>query len=364
MELLSKEIVYANTQTLLSESLRELAKSTQTNIVFSESTLGTTPARIIPKGRRSLQQVLELLLSDTWFDYLVIGHTVAIVTATKRDKPKTDSTQRAVSRHIVTNVNQSFDHIPPKERRLMRKILLQELDQRQLKIVEKNDTTYVVPLQYPQHKAFVQLGMPLYTLQHRSASTAWKSDLSYKSHARLSLATRFGFEMHHKKYQLSAGIGFQKLGVEATWIDSSEIPPIEVPPASPAGKPKYKAALDQYLITNLFISAGYPLHYKKHCFSPTLGLTYSYVRYGKKSPKKFEKYYKLNNADAKYVEQTYRHLLAPNLGLCYEYKLSPQWSLKSNLEYVFYINPIASNSLFKTFPHHFSIYFGIAYSLN
>lgn len=365
-ELLAKEIAYGNTQTLLSESLRNLAQQTQINIVFSESVLGKTPTKRIPNAKRSVQQTLELLLSETWFDYLVIGHNVAIVTTTKRDIPiKQDSTKKLISRHIVSNSDYSFDHIPARERRMMRKILLKELAQQQLKIVEKKDTTFVVPIKYPQAKVYAQLGFPIYTTYNRSQATKiWKSDLSYKSHAKLSLSLRSGMEVHLKKYYITAGIAFQRFDVQANWIDSSDIPPVEVPPAGPAGKPKKKEALDQYLMFSIPIAIGYPFHFKKHTFSPTLGFNYTYVRYGKKSPKKFEKYYKLKNNDAKYTEQTYRHLLAASLGLSYDYEISSDWSFKSNLEYTFFINPIASNSLFKTYPHHLSLHFGMVYLLD
>jgi hypothetical protein len=364
---LDRKITYSNTQPLLSQALKALNKE-GINIVFSSTVLGTAPAPKITGAERTIREVMDQLLGSSSFDYIVIGHSLAIVSGKVKTDSSTVPSRSDTMRlpHVLSGQEQNFNHIPAKDRRRIKRLLQKELQGYGLEIVSNKDSIEIAPLpRYPIYKIYGQLGLARYNMQERSSlSRAWREELGYNAQVNTTGRFDLGVELEQKFYFVRLGIAVQELSVQYSWMEMKKNgAQVELPDKSNAQKLKYLNDSDRWLVFSLPLSAGYLYRYQKHSLAPVLSLSYQYFGSLKTSASdKYSDYNKVVDPQGNYSEHVAKSGMSVGLSVQYAYRLGSKLSLNSLCGYTFCLNPLTSNSVFNTYAHYWAVQIGASYA--
>lgn len=369
MVLLKSKVNYTTTKPSLKETLKNLSFENNINILFSSTTLGDTKASPVQGGKMELGLLLPQLLKGTGFDYVVVGQSIAIIKDEKKpiapDTAKTKAVENThLHIHIVSEKTQSFEHIPKKDRRIVRALLLKELHSYGLELEENSDTIIVKPIENNIHYGIAVMGGLMANKVHTRSITTydWETELRYQQKNFSSLTLSIHGIVYKKACFGFVGLAFNNLKSEIAWAEMKKNgAQIELPSTSKAEKIKYLNATDRFVIISIPIGVGYTFKvHRDHSLAPMLSLDVFAVSNAQNNNlSKFKEYYKVKNPQEKYEEKVHRLGLSNTLSLRYSYAYKKPIALIADIGYRIGLSPYMSNSVFKSSYRSFLLTVGI-----
>ncbi len=197
--LLQQEISFSYTGGKLAEALQQLSQK-QLKFSYSDDRIAPVSVSSITISDIPLYALMDLLLENTKFTYLVVGRIILIV---EDETPETDTTEKTTSSpvavkpesHIYTP-NSSEIEIPPKLKRTLDKLYHDELKwaAKRGEIMASPSDTVISPKQSgsPWDDYFLTggLGVNVYTLRTRTNMNLdlnWEEELGYKNNMESSI---------------------------------------------------------------------------------------------------------------------------------------------------------------------------------
>lgn len=376
---LAKKINFSWKGGKLTELLDQLGEEQGLKFAYSEDKIENIGIAAKTFSRTSLSEMLESILKNSEFNYLIIGRTIAIVRDVKAPEKNTPSATNPNSR--ITQGNES--HIYPtsslsnrlssEEEKLLRKIYGKELrwkarhssepTEKSNDSIEPRRKTYAAIPLIKGKSWFIRanLGLDNYFLRYRNVSPfSWKNDLDFTAKPKRTLFAEAEAGVFYKTFILATGIGFHKLYLENTFKDPKVLasPPGPTPPDI-----KEKSVTENYSVLTI------PLHaliYKKLrtvYFAGGGGVRLNFIK--RTSTKgNLKEYYNLRSQTDKFTEK--KSAIAYGFSLRAEagFKATERILLCGGLESTFLVSPYFKNSLYKFYPHSLSFKLSVVYFLH
>lgn len=359
VQLLQTKIDYVATKSSLKEALKSLGFDNNINILFSSTTLGETKASPVVSGKMELGPLLSLLLKDTGFDYVVVGKSIAIVenlvkpVANDSGQVSAPTSKALLQTHIISEKTKSFEHVPKKDRRMVRSLLLKELHNYGLELEEGKDTIIVKPIEDgPRYGIALSGGYLSNNIKTRSlVSYDWRTELRYQQKTSPTFLLCIQGILFQKGYFVFAGLNFHRLITETSWVEMKKNgAQVELPSTSKAEKVTYLNAKDRLSLLSIPLGVGHTFKlYRKHSLAPTLSFDlFAVLSSHNSNLNKFKDYVSIKESQAIYTEKTKSIGLSSTLSLRYSYTYKRHYAFGADLGYKLGLSPVMTNTIFKS----------------
>lgn len=351
--ILTKKISFENSEGFVADVLDKLAHDHKLKISYSGSSINHTKLKPNKFNNISVSNLLESLLSNTNFDYTVIGEFIVIVKKKKNpadtSRTKPINIKNNIAKHIYIDSTRKNLKISKLEIHKLHKIYRHEAS----KLGKIPKKTQPILLKNDLFIGFSESILKNYFRTTSNTSLNWESELNYKIKSQISSSNNF--EIGYANSNLLFSIGISNTNYKNT---------IQILTPTFGRDLSLENFEQKYRIITIPVKMVYLKKYKTHFFGFGMALKTNYITIKEENKRIFEEYHEHANFNSRYYYNTFPS--APSAAISVEYgkKITNKILQNSSLTYESYIAPFAKNSLYTLYPHSFSIKIGIIYLFN
>lgn len=358
----------------LTDALEKLAEDQEVKFSYAPGKLSQIHTEAYNANLVHLADLLDTLLKNTGFTYVVVGSTVVIVQEEKKESEMGSSPSDTMPRSTGKAPANPSAHVYPgsavagklpfKERLRIYSIYRKELHlTAKYKIVrmgmgrdtltpeEKKDPQFYLPLSYRYYLS-ASFGLNRYHLRYASdLGKDWKSGMALQTESKGSFHPEFTAGLTYRNFMVGAGIGFQSLTITGSWREVVKKVPVVSPPGN---KDTFAYAFtDRYFIASVPVKALVYRERKGWFFAAGGGLRFDFVHPSKGDPYRFQRYFKDSINTGTFSAKDRRFRVAGLLEAQAGYRLREQMTLTAAVEYNYAMTPLASNSMYRLYANAF-----------
>lgn len=319
----------------------------------------------------SLGYVLEALLKNTNFDYLLVGRMVVIVKrksqnkeAVIKDSSKTialgnNSIEKTAKSHVYSS-NNDLEGLSWYEKRVIYKTFKKELhwqQRRQASSGEGNDSsaTQKTSAKATNHiyKHFLEasVGIQKPLLSHKdNTNLDWESEMGFEQKAKTTLNADMGMGWTLGRFLLSTGLGYRRISTETNWTERR--------------RSENRTASERCDILTVPLKAMVYKQWGNVFGAAGMAFKFNFIKLDFLYVNKFRRYYEDNSVASEYFQKTNKLCLSSAFLITGGMVWKQRYVFTATGSYDPYWSALENNSIYKLYPHQLSLNLGLIYLLD